>query len=361
MKKLFNGLFNGTTIAFKLNIVFVFFMLLLVGTTAFSATMLAKAHETSESIFKNYGISQGYVGDMMGRFEMQRVYLSDVVLNPDSNALNGTTLKINAQNWSFKQDLENLRAACIDSQGVALCQNIENASVAFDKMRDDILAAAQTNLQKAGELLISDETKTSASDMELALTTAMNYLQNHATISLSSQKENVRVNTLLLCIVCGAALLVTFAVGILLNRKIGVPLSKFAALASQMAGGDLNLPVERDGKYEGKDEVVRISGAFVQVLGVFKKLEEDVSMLTDAAREGELSVRADASVHEGAFRDIVEGINKTLDAVIAPVEEASAVLNELALGNLNTSVQGEYEGDHAIIKNALNSTLEALR
>ncbi len=359
MKKLFNKILTGATIASKLNTVFVFFMLLLVGTTVFSAAMLSKTHTTSESIFKNYGISQGYVGEMMGSFEMQRVFMSDVLL--DSKAIDGAKLKINAQNWSFKQNLADLRVVCTDTQGVRLCQNIEDASVAFDKMRDDILTTAQTDIKKAGEMLASKDAKASASDVELALTTAMNYLQNQANLSLSTQKESIGVNTLFMCIASGVALLITFAVAILFNRTIGAPLNKFAVLASQMAGGNLDIPIDRDKIYEGKDEVVRISGAFVQVLSVFKKLEEDVNMLTDAAREGRLSVRADASAHEGAFCDIVEGINKTLDAVIAPVIEASSVLNELAHGNLNTSVMGEYEGDHAIIKNALNSTLEALR
>ncbi|MBK9503120.1 MAG: hypothetical protein IPO06_27840 [Leptospiraceae bacterium] len=42
------------------------------------------------------------------------------------------------------------------------------------------------------------------------------------------------------------------------------------------------------------------------------------------------------------------------------MQESSNVLLELAKGNLSARVNGDYKGDHAIIKNALNSSLETL-
>jgi len=44
--------------------------------------------------------------------------------------------------------------------------------------------------------------------------------------------------------------------------------------------------------------------------------------------EGQLSVREDVSKHEGAFRSAVEGGDRTLDAVIAPIAEAPQVLEQ---------------------------------
>ncbi|MCE5286010.1 MAG: methyl-accepting chemotaxis protein [Pelosinus sp.] len=91
-----------------------------------------------------------------------------------------------------------------------------------------------------------------------------------------------------------------------------------------------------------------------------KSLVADADMLSVAAVEGNLSIRADASKHQGDYRRIIEGVNKTLDAVIEPITEASAVLQELSQGNLNVSVTGNYKGDHAQIKQALNQTIGAL-
>jgi methyl-accepting chemotaxis protein len=86
----------------------------------------------------------------------------------------------------------------------------------------------------------------------------------------------------------------------------------------------------------------------------------DASNLVGAALAGKLSTRADASKHSGDYKKIVQGVNDTLDAVIEPVKEASAVLTEMANGNLKVHVKGDYKGDHADIKNALNDTIDSL-
>jgi methyl-accepting chemotaxis protein len=86
----------------------------------------------------------------------------------------------------------------------------------------------------------------------------------------------------------------------------------------------------------------------------------DANLLAKAAVEGKLATRADASKHEGDFRRIVEGVNNTLDAVIKPVNEAADCLREMAQGNLDVEVRGNYQGDHAVIKDNLNATLKSL-
>jgi methyl-accepting chemotaxis protein len=53
-------------------------------------------------------------------------------------------------------------------------------------------------------------------------------------------------------------------------------------------------------------------------------------------------------------------VNETLDAVVMPVNEASECLREMAKGNLDVEVKGDYMGDHAVIKDNLNATLASL-
>lgn len=86
----------------------------------------------------------------------------------------------------------------------------------------------------------------------------------------------------------------------------------------------------------------------------------DTNTLIEAAKQGDLSYRADETRHLGDYKKIIMGVNETLDAVIEPVREAATVLAEVAEGNLNIRVKGNYKGDHASIKNALNTTIESL-
>ena len=86
----------------------------------------------------------------------------------------------------------------------------------------------------------------------------------------------------------------------------------------------------------------------------------DFTELTRSAVEGRLTARADASHQSGDFRSIVEGVNATLDAIMAPINEASQVLEKLSQRDLCARMLGNYQGDHAKIKNAVNATGESL-
>jgi methyl-accepting chemotaxis protein len=82
--------------------------------------------------------------------------------------------------------------------------------------------------------------------------------------------------------------------------------------------------------------------------------------LVASAQAGDLSARGDATGLDGAFREVVTGLNATLDAVVAPVQESSAVLARLAARDLSVRMTGHYAGDHAHVQVALNSALDAL-
>ncbi|HWR19971.1 MAG TPA: methyl-accepting chemotaxis protein, partial [Clostridia bacterium] len=158
--------------------------------------------------------------------------------------------------------------------------------------------------------------------------------------------------TLIVCDVLAVLL------GFILTRMVVKPLVTTSNQIEKLAEG---VDAEKIDPSKMSGEFRIMGEGIVHLRETVGRMNESILMLADAGTHGKLSTRANTEGMKGYYLEMVEGINKTLDAVIAPVTEASSVLNELAHGNLNTSVMGEYEGDHAIIKNALNSTLEALR
>lgn len=145
--------------------------------------------------------------------------------------------------------------------------------------------------------------------------------------------------------------------GIFVARSISRPVKKLSAAADKLASGDTGIEFA----ITTSDEIGKLSQAFRRMTAAIKNLIDDTHMLAQAAVEGRLSVRADATRHHGDYAKIVEGFNKTLDAVIAPVEEAAGVLDQVASGRLDSTVSGDFNGDHAKIKNAINETVGALR
>ncbi|WP_050739413.1 methyl-accepting chemotaxis protein [Acetobacterium bakii] len=90
-------------------------------------------------------------------------------------------------------------------------------------------------------------------------------------------------------------------------------------------------------------------------------LVADAGMLAQAGFEGRLDTRSDTTKHQGDFAKIMEGVNTTLDVVIAPIKEASGVLKQLAIGNLNAMMMGDYKGQNGKIKDDMNKTIEFLK
>jgi methyl-accepting chemotaxis protein len=140
-----------------------------------------------------------------------------------------------------------------------------------------------------------------------------------------------------------------------LDAVIG-PLNVSADYVDKISKGDI--PAKITDNYNGDFNVIKNN--LNRCIEAVQALVADAAMLSKAAVEGKLSTRAAADKHSGDYRKIVEGVNQTLDAVISPVQEAGAVLKRIAAGDLTAKVVGNYQGDHADIKNDMNAMTDAL-
>lgn len=103
-----------------------------------------------------------------------------------------------------------------------------------------------------------------------------------------------------------------------------------------------------------KDDKDEITPALIRMVDTTKDLINEAAVLSTAAVEGKLSTRGNAAKFKGGFKEIIEGVNNTLDAVIKPVMEGSDVLEVMASGDFTPRVKGIYHGDHQMITNSIN-------
>ncbi len=88
--------------------------------------------------------------------------------------------------------------------------------------------------------------------------------------------------------------------------------------------------------------------------------QSQIERLIGNAQRGELSERLDAASYTGFMKDIAEGMNHVLDQVVDPLDRACEVLAALESGDLSSSMAGEYEGQFARLRDAINNTMENL-
>ncbi|GAE88860.1 methyl-accepting chemotaxis protein [Acetivibrio straminisolvens JCM 21531] len=244
---------------------------------------------------------------------------------------------------------------------------------AISHVWDEKFEAARNDIDKMGELI---------------------ELNANNQISLIEEtKNNMIVQVIIIDIL---ALVLALAISFIFLKIIANSLGQLSKAAGKIALGDIDIELD----ITSKDEIGKLAGDFKimadsikekaeaaekiskgyldtdirvrsdkdilsksmkSIIENLKHLVDETGVLTKAASEGQLKTRGKAEKFEGGYRDIIEGINSTLDAVSEPILEIQEVLKEVSAGHLNVRVKGDYKGDYAELKNALNNTVDTLR
>ena len=118
-----------------------------------------------------------------------------------------------------------------------------------------------------------------------------------------------------------------------LDAVIG-PLNVAAKYVDDISKG--NIPAKISDTYNG--DFNNIKNNLNMCIDAVNKLVEDAGMLSNAAVEGKLATRADASKHQGDFRKIVQGVDDCLDAVIGPLNVAAKYVDDISKGNIPANI-----------------------
>lgn len=119
---------------------------------------------------------------------------------------------------------------------------------------------------------------------------------------------------------------------------------------------------ELDGlkKIKKRSDNDRLVPSFILMMEAIKELINDTNTLAEAAENGELDKRADASAHKGEFRNVVEGLNKTFDNLVMPLKNASHYFEQIADGESIEKITEDYKGDYNLMKNSTNKLIDIL-
>ena len=91
-----------------------------------------------------------------------------------------------------------------------------------------------------------------------------------------------------------------------------------------------------------------------------KEAERQIAGLIEAASQGELDQRLDASQFEGFAGIVAMGVNDLLNAIVEPMQETSQIITALSEGDLTQKVEGDYQGQFGVLKNAVNTSVNNL-
>lgn len=176
-------------------------------------------------------------------------------------------------------------------------------------------------------------------------------VQTMANEEYAASARKIAVVVLILVVVVCIAI-----IAFVLQKSIKKRLSDLQSAAKSIEQGTFEAAIST----EGRDEIAHVMGSFAVVVETLRRFSATQEQLVSAALQGNMSQRADSDGYAGGFRAMVDGTNAVLDASVRPVREALESLQAMANADFTRGIQGEYEGDHALLKNAVNTTLDAI-
>ena len=307
--------------------------------------------------------------------------------------------EINVDLAKLDSNMEKSRALVHTEQGKAVIAKFDEAwKERIDVLHQVIALADQETLEKkrASMELSSglSRQKVNVADNLLTDITQMKESVAHQQAELADATYRNSRNLLVTLMVVGIFL--GLGLGIVIARSIANPLGNIAAIAKHISLGDVSQSVS----YQSGDEVGSLAESFRALIDYIRGLSEmlermaggdlsvavqpksdqdiltksylktvssvkalaaDATMLSEAATQGKLATRADASKHQGDYRKIVQGVNDTLDAVIGPLNVSADYVDKISKGINPGKITATYNGDFNTIKNNLNACIDAVQ
>jgi hypothetical protein len=130
-----------------------------------------------------------------------------------------------------------------------------------------------------------------------------------------------------------------------------LPIGEGNRILAQISSGKIDELIAQT--YKGDHE--KMKQAVNNVATVVQSLQKEMARLTDASKEGQLSDRGKPEQFQGAYAEIVRGVNTMLDAILLPIGEGNRILAQISNGKIDELIAQTYKGDHEKMKQAVNN------
>jgi len=136
-----------------------------------------------------------------------------------------------------------------------------------------------------------------------------------------------------------------------------LPIGEGNRVLAQVSNGKIDELITQT--YKGDHENMKL--AINNVAQVLQGLQKEMGRLTEASREGQLSERGKPDQFQGAYAEIVRGVNTMLDAILLPIGEGNRVLAQVSNGKIDELITQRYKGDHDNMKLAINNVAQVMQ
>jgi methyl-accepting chemotaxis protein len=127
-----------------------------------------------------------------------------------------------------------------------------------------------------------------------------------------------------------------------------------AGAADALSQGDLDVTVT------ARSENDLLSQNFIRAIDALRQMSAETARLAAAASAGALKTRGDVTQFKGGYREIIQGVNRTLDAVMGPLGQAADYVDRIGKGDTPPVIAEAWPGDFDALRNNINACIGQL-
>ena len=121
-----------------------------------------------------------------------------------------------------------------------------------------------------------------------------------------------------------------------------------AQVLRDLANGDIETSIK---VLSEEDELGK---ALIEVQKSLRIIVTEIKDLVEHQKQGQINARGDVKNLQGAYKEVIDGLNEALDVLTAPLKETILILNEYADGNLEHELR-KLPGDLMQLTEAINT------
>ena len=119
-----------------------------------------------------------------------------------------------------------------------------------------------------------------------------------------------------------------------------LPIGEGNRILAQISNGKIDELIAQT--YKGDHE--KMKQAVNNVAIVLQGLQKELARLIEASKEGQLSERGKPEQFQGAYAEIVRGVNVMLDAILLPIGEGNRILAQISNGKIDELIAADLQG-----------------
>ncbi|MCU7497472.1 MAG: HAMP domain-containing protein, partial [Ignavibacteria bacterium] len=264
-----------------------------------------------------------------------------------------------------------------------------NKYIELDK---SLIALSRQNKTDEARSLIRGESKAAYDKATAALEKLVTVNQKGASAASKAADDTYASSKTMISGVIALSIILAMLLAVfiarLISKRVNQILDRFGKLekeslanlehgALKMSEGELEFSVTSNVEpleITSKDEIGQLAASVNQIINktgvtasaletaasTVRQMVGETQALVHSALEGKLSLRGNAGKFKGGYREVIDGLNQTMDAVVTPIHQSTKILEIVSKGDLTARMEGEYSGDFKLIKDSINMLTDSM-